>query len=122
LAIGRSVAATPRGEVLLDVSCPATASGGCHGKITLLLDEGSAHHARARAARCARGCRALGNTNYQARAGQTKRVRVHMASYGRKLLAQRKSLRVTLIATSVSGSQTTSTEVKITLRAGARHA
>jgi YVTN family beta-propeller protein len=116
-----SVAATPRGEVLLEVSCPLTATGGCHGRITLLLSEPSARRARAHAARCARGCRSLGSTTYEARAGQTKRVRVHMASFGRKLLAQRKSLHVTLIATDTAGSQTATTVLRITLRARGRH-
>jgi hypothetical protein len=45
-----------------------------------------------------------------------------MASYGRKLLAQRNRLRVSLTVTNVSGSHTASTAFSITLRARGRHA
>jgi hypothetical protein len=40
-----------------------------------------------------------------------------MASVGRRLLTQRKVLRVTLTATSVSGTQASTTHTTITLRA-----
>jgi len=46
---------------------------------------------------------------------------VHMASYGRKLLARRKRSRVSLTVTNVSGSHTASTTSSITLRARGRH-
>ena len=118
----RSISVSSHAEVSLSVSCPADAVGGCHGRITLLLDEPTAGAGRAYAARCARGCRPLGSANYQARAGQTKRVRVHIASVGRRLLAQRKTLRVTLVATQVSGAHTATTELRVTLRAPARRA
>jgi hypothetical protein len=45
-----------------------------------------------------------------------------MASFARKLLVQRSSLHVTLIATDVAGSQTATTVLRITLRVRTRHA
>jgi YVTN family beta-propeller protein len=112
----RSVAVTARGEVQLQLSCPASALGGCRGRITLLLDEPSGR-ASGHAARCARGCRSLGSTTYEARAGQSERVRVRIAAVGRRLLAQRRRLRVMLLATQLSGSQSETIEVRLTLRA-----
>jgi hypothetical protein len=118
----RTLTVTARGDVLIPISCPADAPGGCHGTITIRLTQPRARRAQAFAARCARGCRSLGSTSYQAGAGKTKRVRVHMASYGRKLLAQRKRLRVSVTVTNVSGSLTATTTFSVTLRAHAPHA
>jgi YVTN family beta-propeller protein len=98
----RSVTLTANGVVVIEVRCPASAVRGCKGTVTLTLAEPRARRARAVVAKCARGCRSLGSTNYEARAGRRVRVRVHMASFGRKLLARRKALRVTVTATSVS--------------------
>jgi YVTN family beta-propeller protein len=117
----KSVVTTSSGDVPIEVRCPVTALSGCHGRITLLLSEPRARRARAHAARCARGCRRLGGSNYQARAGQTKRVLVHMASFGRKQLARRRALRVGVVATDVSGSKTATTVLTITLRAHPGH-
>jgi PKD repeat protein len=117
----KSVVATSSGDVLVGVRCPVTALGGCRGRITLLLSEPRAPRARAHAARCARGCRSLGSSNYQARAGQTKRIRVHMASFGRKLLARRRAVRVSVLATDTSGSKTATTALTITLKAHRGH-
>ncbi len=75
---------------------------------------------RARTARCARGCRPLGTTNYQARAGQKVRVRVHIASVGRRLLTHRRSVKVTLTATSVLDGRTATVTRSIELKAPAR--
>jgi hypothetical protein len=118
----RSVTITARGDALIEVSCPANARGGCHGRITIRLAEAHARGARALAARCARGCRSLGSANYEARAGQKTRVRVHLSSYGRRLLVRRKALRVTVTATNVSGGQTATMVRTITLRAHRRAA
>jgi hypothetical protein len=115
----QSVTITARGDALITVRCPPSARNGCSGTITIRLAE--PHARRALAARCARGCRLLGSAKYEARAGQKTRVRVHMASYGRRLLARHKALRVTLTATSVSGGLTASTVRTITLRTH-RHA
>jgi YVTN family beta-propeller protein len=120
LISSRPVTISARGDALIAVSCPVSARDGCRGTITIRLAEPHARRARALAARCARGCRPLGSANYEARAGQTKRIRVHMASFGRKLLARRKALRVTVTATSVSGGYTATFVRTITLRARTR--
>jgi PKD domain len=111
----------PLGNAWIWVTCPRTALRGCHGTVTIQLAGGwrsRAHrHARAVASRCARGCRALGTGNYQARAGQRVHVRVHIASFGRGLLTAQQRLRVRLTATSVAGARTANSSATITLQA-----
>jgi YVTN family beta-propeller protein len=118
----RSLTLTRGGDVFIQVICPVTAGGGCHGTVTIQLAHPRARRASAFAARCARGCRSLGHANYEARAGQQIRVRVHMASFARKLIARRKTVRTTLIVTSVSGASTRSASVSITVHAHRRGA
>ena len=115
-----SVTITAHGEVLITVSCPRSALGGCRGTITLRLAEPRPRRARAHAARCTRGCRSLGSAKYEAGAGRTIHVRVHMASFGRRLLAQHRALRVTVTATSISEGGSTTISRTITLRARTR--
>jgi YVTN family beta-propeller protein len=117
-----SVTMTSRGDAVIDVSCPASAHEGCRGTITIRLAQPRARHAQAIAARCGRGCRPLGSAKYEARAGQKIHVRVHIASYGRRLLARRHALRVTVTATSVAGGRTATSSRTITLRAHTRAA
>ncbi len=115
----RSATITKQGDALIPVGCPASVAGGCRGKITITLQIGEPHARRARAARCGRGCRSLGSANYEARAGQKISVRVHIASFGRHLVTRRKSVRVTLTATSVEGGQTATVTRAIALKATA---
>ena len=105
------------GDVWVRLSCPVSAVHGCRGTITITLVQPHAHHARAVAARCGRGCRKLGSAEYEARAGQKINVRVHIASFGRRLLTRSKTLPVTLTATVFSGAQTATSTRTITLRA-----
>jgi YVTN family beta-propeller protein len=116
----RSVTMTARGDAEIQVSCPVSATGGCRGTITIRLVE--PNHRRAHAARCARGCRSLGSAKYEARAGQQLHVRVHMASFARKLIVGRKAVRVTVAVTSVSGGHTATVVGTITLKARTRRA
>jgi hypothetical protein len=116
------VTLTARGDALIQVSCPASARAGCRGTITIRLAEPHARRERAIVARCASGCRPLGSAKYEARAGQRLRVRVHMASFGRRLLLRRKVVRVTVTATSVSGGHTATIVGTITLKAHTRAA
>jgi hypothetical protein len=102
----RSVTVNRQGVATIPLSCPAGSTEGCRGKVTITIHIAEHHARRARAARCARGCRPLGTTNYEARAGQKVGVRVHIASFGRRLLKSHSSVRVTLTATSVAGGQT----------------
>lgn len=111
----RSVTVNRHGVALIPLRCPATAAGGCRGTIAITIPV-EPHARRARASRCARGCRPLGSAKYEARAGQKMRVRVHVSSYGRRLLTRRKTMRVTLTGTSVSGGQTATVVRTITLR------
>ena len=111
----RSVTVNRHGVALIPLRCPAIAAGGCHGTITITI-RAQTHTRRARAARCARGCRRLGGANYEARAGRKISLGVHLAPYARRLLTRHKTLRGTLIATSVSGEQTATVVRTITLR------
>jgi hypothetical protein len=113
---GGSVTLDRQGDAMIPLGCPATATAGCHGTITIRITE--PHARRASAARCGRGCRPIGSAKYEARAGQKIRIRVHIASYGRRLVRQRHSLRATLTATSISGLQTVTVVRTIGLRAG----
>ena len=111
----RSVTVNRHGVATIPLLCPSSASGGCRGTITITVQVVQPHAKRASAARCARGCRPLGTANYQARAGQKVNVRVHIASFGRRLLSQ-ESVRVTLTASSVAAGQTVSVTRAISLR------
>jgi YVTN family beta-propeller protein len=115
----KSATVNRHGVAVIPLRCPAGAAGGCHGKITITISVSTPRGKRARASRCARGCRPLGSTSYEARAGQKVRVRVHIASFGRRLLKQHSSVRVTLTATSVSGGQTATVTRAIALKHGA---
>ncbi len=115
----RSMTITRRGEAPIEVSCPADARAVCRGTVTIQLFEPPARRASALAARCGRGCRPIGSASYEARAGKKARVRVHVASVGRRLLARRKALRVRVIATSVSGGSTVTMALTTTLKAAA---
>ena len=117
-----SVTITARGDALIPVSCPASARDGCRGRITIVLAAPHARRARAVTSRCARGCRRLGSATYEARAGQKISIRVHIASFGRRLLLGRKALRVTVTATTVSGGHTATSVRTVTLRAHVRRA
>jgi len=113
----RSVSVNRRGVAVIPLSCPASATGGCRGKVTITIHIVEGHTRRASAARCARGCRPLGTTNYEARAGKKVSVRVHIASFGRRLLKSHSSVRVTLTATSVAAGQTASVSRAIEMKA-----
>jgi YVTN family beta-propeller protein len=116
----RSVTVNRHGVAVIPVSCPASAPGGCRGKITITTTIARPGAHRARAARCARGCRPLGTASYEARAGQKVRVRVHIASFGRRLIAAKKSVRVTLTATSVAGAETATLTRTIAMKSASR--
>jgi len=110
---------TASGYAVIRVSCPADAVGGCHGTVTITLGSEAPPRARrsAFAAQCTRGCRKLGHTKFEARAGQTVNVRVHIASVGRSLLLHRHVLHVRVTITNSSALQTATTAVSLTLRA-----
>jgi hypothetical protein len=111
----------PRGNVWVWLTCPRTARAGCHGTVTIQLAGGSSQGSRGRhthtiTSRCARVCRALGSATYQARAGQRIHIRVHMASFVRRLLTRQHSVAVRLTVTSVAGVGIARHTTTITLR------
>ncbi len=120
----RSLTLSRGGWAVVQVSCPAEALGGCHGSVTIThpVTSTRAHRsALAFAAQCTRGCRKLGHSKYEARAGQTVNVRVHIASVGRTLLLRKRVLHVRVTITNVSAAQTSTTALTLALRApGAR--
>jgi YVTN family beta-propeller protein len=115
----RSVTITRGGDVLIRLKCPLWAQGGCSGTLTLRLARGRPRRSHALLARCARGCRPLGRSHFHIHAGHTILVRVHISAYGRRLLAQHKTLRASATATTVSGESSATTVGTITIRARA---
>ena len=97
----------PAGAPALPVplACPAIAAGGCRGTVVLRLAESApreksrSRRARARAARCARGCRVIGEGRFDVAAGKTKRVRVKIAKAARNLFAGGRTVRATAVVT-----------------------
>ena len=104
------------GNALIPLTCPATATGGCKGALVLTFTE---RHVRGRKAvaslLCARGCRQLGKSKYEAKAGQKVNIRVHVASFGRHLISEGKDVTATLTATSIFEGRTTSVSHKLKL-------
>ena len=113
----RSITINRHGVGVIPIRCPPSAVAGCRGRVTITVHVAEPRARHAGAARCARGCRPLASTNYEARAGQKIRVRVHIASFGRKLLRTHSSVRVVLTATSVAAGQTATLTRSIAMRA-----
>jgi Galactose oxidase, central domain len=108
---------SPHGDVPIRLKCLSRARAACNGTLTIRLAQPLPPPVDALVSRCARGCRPLGRAHFHAQAGSTIQVRVHISSYGRLLLAQLGTLRVTVTAIGVSGGRTASTLGTITLRA-----
>jgi len=113
----KSVTIKKHGIAPVQVRCPASASTGCKGTLTISLLEAAPEGTRVVAARCARGCRPLGGAKYEARAGQRLTLRVHIASYGHGLFEHHRALRVTLTAVTVSDGHTATAVSTISLKA-----
>ena len=113
----KSVTLTKSGVVSIPLRCPASATNGCRGTIRITLFEPRAKRAMAVVARCARGCRTLGGSSYEARAGQKINVRMHIASFARRLVHSRKRLSVTLTATTFAGGLTATVTRRIAIKA-----
>jgi Ig domain of plant-specific actin-binding protein len=105
-----------QGNAQIPLSCPASATGGCKGTLVITFSERRSHRKRAvESLLCARGCRQLGKAHYEARAGQKVKVRVHIASVARRVLAKGKDMTATLTATSVNEGTTTTVAHKLVL-------
>jgi hypothetical protein len=107
-----------RGDVTIELSCPAGAPEGCRGAVTITTRAG---RSRGVPAGCGGGCR-LGSARYAARAGQRTRLRVHISLRARRLLLRRRAVRVIVTVTTVSGGHTTAVARKIVLRTRTRSA
>jgi len=98
LVLGAGALALP-----VALACPAAVAGGCRGTVVLRLagsaPRGKPSRARARAARCARGCRVIGEGRFEVAAGKTKRVRVKIAKAARNLFAGGRTVRATAVVT-----------------------
>jgi hypothetical protein len=92
--------------VPLPLGCPATAVGGCRGTVVLRVAgkaavgrPAKARRRRARAARCARGCRVIGEGRFDVAAGKRKKVPVKIAKAARNLFAAGRTVRATAVVT-----------------------
>ncbi len=104
------------GNARIPLTCPATASGGCKGTLVLTFTERRVRGKKAIASLlCARGCRQLGKSKYEAKAGQKVNIRVHVASFGRHLIGEGKDVTATLTASSIFEGRTTSVSHKLKL-------
>jgi streptogramin lyase len=106
------------------VKCPVTALSGCHGTVSIALAKGpaSAGGSRTRAviARCARGCRALGQSKLSASRGQSKRVPVKLSRYAFHLLALHRTLSVRVTVATVIGGHMRSQSRVVVMHAPSR--
>ena len=103
----------------VDLSCPSDALGFCRGRvrIELLGAMGRARHRRARAARCARGCRVIGESPFTIAAGKSRPVRVHLGQMAMRLIPRGRSARVRISVTSRDRGHATTTSTRVvTLR------
>jgi hypothetical protein len=91
------------------LGCPAGAASACRGTIVLQV-AGAAppKRGRARAARCARGCRTIGQASFQVAAGKKKKVKVKIAHAARNLFARGRTVHATAVVTTrdAAGSTT----------------
>src|SRR3954452_5170855 len=79
--------------VPLTVSCPAETAGACRGRVVIeLLTAAKTHGRKARAARCARGCRVIGDSPFTVAAGKQKPVGVKLRRAAFKMLPPGKTI------------------------------
>jgi hypothetical protein len=109
-----------RGNVPVEVSCPATAADGCAGRVTLSLP-----HAGVGAAR--RSARVLGRSRrFKLRAGATRVVPVRLSRRSARIIRtrggkrRRVKLAVTVEVTTASETRAVTSTITVTLRRSAR--
>ena len=102
--------------VPIAVSCPADATAPCRGRVRIELVAGKpaktrGKKAKARSARCARGCRVIGDAPFTVAAGKRKPVRVKLKTAAYKLLPRGRTVkaRVTINARDQHGRVTSVT-------------
>jgi hypothetical protein len=102
-AIETIVADATARTVPVDLACPPDASGACRGRIVFAmvgLAKARFKKARARAARCARGCRVIGEGNFTIASGRRKPIKVKLRKSAFRLLPKGGSARVRVTITS----------------------
>lgn len=112
------------GAAPIALTCPATAKEGCRGRVVLRLapkrrSKKAAAKGRASAARCARGCRPLGQATFEANGGKTKTVKVRLSASARTMLARSGKLEATASVSVTAYGKTVTTSKKVELRARA---
>lgn len=118
--VGATTVRVVAGRAPMTVSCPATAADGCHGTIVLraapTTTSSKQRKATARASRCARGCRPLGQAKFDAKAGKRRRVSVKLSAAGRGALARTSRMKARATVTTVIDGKSTTVTRTITLR------
>lgn len=118
--------AGPAPHLGVNLECPATSVGGCHGVVTLRLlgaprplhGRRSGHaQARARDSRCARGCRNLTRESFSVAAGRRRRVRLPLGRMALAMIPRGTEVRARLTVSSHDAVHPSSTVVRtVTLR------
>jgi streptogramin lyase len=118
--VGAATVRVVGGRAPMTVKCPATAAEGCHGTIVLraapTTTSSKKRRATARASRCARGCRPLGQAKFDAKAGKRRRVSVKLSAAGRGALARAARVKARATVTTVIDGKSTTVTRTITLR------
>jgi hypothetical protein len=103
--------------VPVEVGCPADAVAPCRGRVRIELlatapaKKKARGRAKARSARCARGCRVIGDAPFTVAAGKRKPVRVKLKTAAYKLLPRGRTVkaRVTVSSRDQHGRLTSAT-------------
>jgi streptogramin lyase len=121
--VGAATVRVVAGRAPMTVSCPATAVSGCHGTIVLRAaptttpsTSAKKRKATARASRCARGCRPLGQAKFDAKAGKRRRVSIKLSAAGRGALAHTARVKARATVTTVIDGTSTTVTRTVTLR------
>ena len=112
--------AQPR-AVPVELSCPPDAVRACRGLVRIeLLGAAPVRRGHARAARCARGCRVIGQSSFTIAAGGHKPVKVKLRPTAMRLIPRGHAARVRITVTSrdAKGHRASTTSRTVTLQRG----
>jgi streptogramin lyase len=118
--VGATTVRVVGGRAPMTVSCPATAADGCHGTIVLRAapapTSAKKRKTTARASRCARGCRPLGQAKFDAKPGKRRRVAVKLSAAGRGALSRAARVKARATVTTVINGRSATVTRTVTLR------
>ncbi|HEV7492332.1 virginiamycin B lyase family protein [Baekduia sp.] len=117
--VGTAVVRVAGGRAPMTVRCPGSAVDGCRGTIVLrAVPKGSSGKtkATARASRCARGCRPLGQAKFKVKGGKRGRVSVKLSAAGRSAVAHGARVKARATVTTVIDGKSMVTTRTVTLR------